>query len=400
MCFDNVIRWFSIGRYLTLVLFLFLLSYVFLPSAKAVNNFFYVFMALPGLCILLRSPWSIDRISMLAWFWCLFFIWLLLGGVGAGSFQYLKHWFYVVLFCLVVARFVEFRFFRCVRFHFFIFLFFVCYVYFSACYYWWAGVYPVGARVDFLPMRLSGPTYTSILLVALFALLGATLVRRSQWVFFLICLVVVLFGAGYILQSRAGVVGVFLVAGGALLYFLLKSSSHLVRFVVFLCMTGVFVFLIWIFSSHPVFERLLARADAGRFELWGAYYQAFLRCPTWFGCHPERLADITIQGGRVLIEHPHNVFLSVLFFNGWVGLLLFFGALFLTLKCAWLQKNPWGCFLLASLSMLMFDGSRLINQPNELWLLVLLPSMLILAEASSGGSASGKPVQSVGGGIR
>lgn len=371
---------FTVKSYFTLVLALFLASYVFLPSSKAVNNFFYVFFALPGLFFLLRSPWPKTHMTALGWLWVLFFCSLILGWFNVGGFQYIKHWLYVLLFFLIVVRFVDFNLFRRFEFLSFCFLLFLLYVCFFAFYYWVTGVSSVGARVTGLPMRLSVPTYTSMFLVAFLSSVGVLLVRRGNWGVLFFCFSVVFFCAGYILQSRSGLVGLFVFAGVAFLCFLIHNGRSLVRFLGVSSLIAFSLILVWLFSNDPVFERLLERADAGRFELWSAYYQSFLKCNTWLGCSPDQLSGVTIRNGSVLIEHPHNVFLSILFYNGWAALFFFVLIVIVTLKYALLQRNPWGAFLGVSLLMLMFDGNRLINQPNELWVLVLLPCALIMAE--------------------
>lgn len=376
----GLVRRFDVRSYVTLAVVLFVFSYVLLPTSKAVNNFFYIFIALPGVIFIFRESLPKERISFLGFLWVAFFVWLFLGWLNVRDFQYFKHCVYVSVFCLLVARFVEYKIFRRVDFLFFVFICFVLYVLLSALFYWWLGAYSPGARVVFLPMRLSGPTYTSILLVALLSLLSVFLIGRSRWVWLLTCFSVVFFCVGYILQSRAGLVGLFLVLVLMLFYFLMRGSQLFVK-CVFVFVVMVFCgFLIWLFTSHPVFEHLLARADAGRFELWLAYFETYFECKVWFGCPPEYFSNITIRNGSLRIEHPHNIFFSVLFYHGWIGLLFFLSIVVLTLRRAWLQKNPWGAFLFVSLSMLMFDGSGLINQPNEIWLLVFLPCMLILAE--------------------
>ena len=41
------------------------------------------------------------------------------------------------------------------------------------------------------------------------------------------------------------------------------------------------------------------------------------------------------------------------------------------------MRDGWGWYLAAALVMLNFDGSKLVGNPDELWLLVLLPAVLI-----------------------
>jgi hypothetical protein len=59
-------------------------------------------------------------------------------------------------------------------------------------------------------------------------------------------------------------------------------------------------------------------------------------------------------------------------------LLLFLVIMTATLWRAWRRRDPWGLYLAVALCMLNFDGSSLIGNPDELWLLVLLPATLIV----------------------
>jgi hypothetical protein len=57
--------------------------------------------------------------------------------------------------------------------------------------------------------------------------------------------------------------------------------------------------------------------------------------------------------------------------------LLFIAVMALTLWHAVRLRDGWGWYLAAALVMLNFDGSKLVGNPDELWLLVLLPAVLI-----------------------
>jgi len=48
------------------------------------------------------------------------------------------------------------------------------------------------------------------------------------------------------------------------------------------------------------------------------------------------------------------------------------------LQRAWQQRDPWGLYLFTALVVLNFDGSKLVGNPDELWLLILLPMALII----------------------
>lgn len=378
----SLMRWrqfASVERYFTYGLLLFVLAFISLPSSKAVNNFYYVFLGLPGLWLLLRNRWPAAQSTLLLWLWVIFLLWTLVASVQVATFQYLKHWLYTAVFCGLTLLLVDHRFFRRDSVIHWLFIAVLVYMLLGTLYLWLAGLYVRGARVN-MPMRLGSPTYASIVLVAFFSMVMLQLIRSHSWGLLGFYAVLVLFVAGYILQSRAGVLGLMMVIGSVALYWLWSARKWWIR------LSLVFVGLVaaigvgYLFEAVSTFERLIERADAGRFELWKAHFQAFRDCHAWLGCAPAHFEGITTYGGQLLVEHPHNVLFSVLLYHGWVGFLLFSAILILTLMSASRQRNPWGLFLLIGLLMLMFEGGGLIDQPNELWLLVLMPCMLILAE--------------------
>lgn len=369
----------SVECYFTYALLLFVLAFIGLPSSKVVNNFYYIFLAIPALWMLLRGRWKLARSTPLLWLWLAFLLWILLSAAHVQTSQYIKHWVYVAVFCGMVLLLSDYRFFRRDQVIQLLFYSVLAYVFVSTLYLWYSGFYKPGQRIG-MPMRLTSPTYASIVLVAFFALATIGLIKRCSWGMLTCSAALVLFATGYILQSRAGVVGVFMVIGLAAMYGLWNVRQWWIRISLVLVNLSIVAGLWYLFETVPAFENLIERADSGRFELWQAHYEIFLTCRTWLGCAPAHFDSVTTFGGRLLVEHPHNALFSVLLYHGWVGFLLFLTILGLTFLAAWRQCNPWGLLLLVSLSMLMFEGGGLINQPNELWLLILLPCMLILAE--------------------
>lgn len=377
-----ITRWLksvSVESYFTYALLFFILAFMALPSSKAVNNFYYVFLALPALWFFARGRWQAVRLSPLLLVWIAFLLWVLLGAVQVQTLQYLKHWLYVTLFFLLILLLVDYRYFRRSQVIHGLFCVVLAYLAFGTLYLWFIGGYTPGARI-FMPMRLNSPTYAGIVVVAFFSLTVGVLVKHQRWGLLSLAAVSVLFFTGYILQSRAGVLGAVIVMALTSVYFLWNVRQWRVRFFLILVLLSLAAGMYYLLDTVPALGRLIERADAGRFELWQAHYRVFTECHTWLGCAPVRFDGITTFGGRLIVEHPHNVLFTVLLYYGWVGLALFLAILCLSFIAAWRQHNPWGLFLLISLLMLMFEGGGLINHPNELWLLIFLPCALILAE--------------------
>lgn len=367
----------SASRYFTLALLAFIASFVLLPSSKAVNNFFYIFLALPALVLILLGKVQRPQVSMEVGLWSVFFVWLALSGMG-GPGQFFKHVIYTLLFCLIMWLWVEYQRFSAVQLFRILFWGLIVYVSGSAVVFWLTGRLILGERLYSLPGRMEGPILTSMLIVSCFALLLPEWLRNRRWLQVSMAVFSILFCVGFVLQSRSGLVGltVLLVVTCATLFW---QGGWALRTASLVASASLVLAGFWLFQHSELGQELVVRGDSGRFELWHFYLDAWFDCGVLWGCGTG-FADNFRIGTGLLIEHPHNIFLAMGFRYGLSGLLLFALLMLVTLWQAWKQKNPWGGYLLISLFMLNFDGRELINSPHEVWLLVLLPSMLIAVQ--------------------
>ncbi len=370
----------SAEKYFTFSIVGLLLAFVLLPNSKWVANYYYVFVLLPATALLLTLRVPKQPLKPLLILWLSFAFWLLTSGAHGGDFGYFKHWGYLVAFCVVMVSWVEFRRFRTPRFFEACFIMLGAYILISTFVLWAQGA-PVGERILELPLRLSGPILTSMLLVALLtACLPAWHSEAKIWRI-AVAFALALFCVGFVLQSRSGLVGLVAVTAGYCCYLLMLTKGRFLRLVV-LVMVGVSVAsVIWALEYVESLQMLVSRGDSGRFELWSAYLRELNQCGVFWGCGPSFVAEIYVMDGTLLIQHPHNIFLVAIVYHGLLALILLLVLSCATLWYAWQQKNPWGLYLLVALLMLQFDGNRLVNRPDEIWLLVYLPCMLILAEA-------------------
>lgn len=362
-------------------MFVFWCSFLLLPSTKAVNNLYYAFMALPALVLIVRGKAPRPHATFLVGLWAALFVWLLLTVFFVQGSQFLRHLLYTLLFCLIVLLWVDQRKFEEISLFRAFFWSLIFYVGVSALYLWATDRMAVGVRVTDLPARMSGPVLTSMLIVSCFALLTPSWLTKRSWTEMIAAVIAVMFCVGFVLQSRSGLVGlgaVLSVAGGVLFW----KSNWLGRGVLIAIITVAVLGGLWAYEYIDVAERLVARADAGRFELWQAYWNEWHDCGLLLGCGADFTSGIYITNG-LLIHHPHNVFFAMGFYHGLPALLLFCLVLLVTVWQAWKQKNPWGCYLAVALLMLNFDGNRVVRSPNEVWLLILLPAMLIAAKHNS-----------------
>lgn len=78
------------------------------------------------------------------------------------------------------------------------------------------------------------------------------------------------------------------------------------------------------------------------------------------------------------IQHPHNIFVSLGLYTGAASLVMFLVVMAMTLWNALRNGDAWGLYLACALLMLNFDGGQLVGNPDELWVLVLLPATMVL----------------------
>ncbi|SDU16577.1 O-antigen ligase family protein [Geopseudomonas guangdongensis] len=361
--------------YFTPALLIFIACFLLLPTSKMVNNVYYVLLALPALGVLLAHKGRDVQSSPALWLWGALCAWYVLIGVLSADGQYFKHVLYVALFVLLVSQLADPQLLRTPLFARGLFWILGFYVLGSAIVYWISGRYEPGERVLWLPGRMTGPIYTSMWLACCFALALPAWVAQRRWVELAAAVALAVFCMAYVLQSRSGLVGLLalgvLVAG----WLTLRRARHLLWLGVAAVLLGGLV--LFAIREVPEVSSLFARADSGRFELWRILAGEWLECGLWLGCGMQHVSETTLSGGAH-IQHPHNIFLALGLYSGLVSLLVFLALMAIVLQRAWRQRDPWGLYLLVALIVLNFDGSKLVGNPDELWLLVLLPMALII----------------------
>ncbi len=370
--------------YFTPALLVFIASFLLLPTAKMVNNVYYALLAVPALAVLLISRGRYIHLSSTLLLWSVLCAWYVLVGIQSADGQYFKHVLYVAVFVLSVSLLVDPQLLRTPLFARGLFWVLGSYVLGSAVVYWVAGRYALGERVLWLPGRMTGPIYTSMWLASCFALALPAWMAQKRWAELLAATFLAVFCMAYVLQSRSGLVGMLALGGLVASWLALRRARYLLWF-------GIAVALVvglTLFAVREVSEvaNLFARADSGRFELWRILVGEWMACGAWLGCGMQHVTEATILGGAP-IQHPHNIFLALGLYSGLVSLLIFLAVMVVVLHRAWQQRDPWGLYLLIALVTLNFDGSKLVGNPDELWLLVLLPMALIANQRTDAAQA-------------
>ncbi|MCQ4240394.1 O-antigen ligase domain-containing protein [Stutzerimonas stutzeri] len=363
------------SRYFSVVLVLFLLSYILLNSAKWTNNIFYALLALPGLFFLLKERGAGLLGQPLAWAWLVFLLWFLVPAVIAGDPQFYKHILYVTLFVFVVAGFADPVFLRSGSFARALFWVIALYIFASAVYNWSTGIFIFGQRVGLLPGRMENVIYVSIWLFCALGLAMPTWERERRWMEAVCAVVISLVAVAFVLQTRTALVGAAFLFGLWALYGVYRFPRR--GSIVLLVAVVLFSLALWLVHDEAWFQSLLARGDSYRIDLFRIMTGEWGNCGWALGCGVDFQTSQTLAGGMP-IQHPHNIFVALGLYTGGISLILFMVVMAMTLWQAWRGRDPWGVYLACSLVMLNFDGSKLIGNPDELWPLVLLPAALIL----------------------
>lgn len=129
--------------------------------------------------------------------------------------------------------------------------------------------------------------------------------------------------------------------------------------------------------SFLAWDRLSERGVSLRPEIWRYVWDLCLQQP-WFGDGLVRssLEVPTSEGPKY---NTHNIFLTVLYYGGVVGLVQFLAIVGTTFYLSWRDRRNSSLSLLAALLQLysvvalQFDGANLITRPADFWVLLWLP---------------------------
>lgn len=365
----------SFHRYFTALLVAFVLSFVVQGSAKWTNNLFYAFIALPGLVVLIRNRGCGLFKQPLAIGWLVFLGWCLVPAMREEGLQFYKHIVYTGLFVFIVAAVAQGRFLHRGEVARALFWLISLYIYLCAGYAYLEHGIALGARVDLLPARMENVIYTSIWLVCALGLTLPVWTRERRYAEMAVAALLSFIAVAFVLQTRTGIVGGVFLAGLWSLYSIYRSP-RVGGAVVTVLALGVALTL-WCLWNEPWVASLIGRGDSYRTDLFRIMTGEWQRCGWLLGCGVNFHTTQTLPGG-IPIPHPHNIFVSLGLYTGGVSLAIFLPLMAATLWQAWRQRSPWGLYLAAALLMLNFDGSKIVGNPDELWLLVLLPAAVIL----------------------
>lgn len=253
----------------------------------------------------------------------------------------------------------------------------------SVGFYIYAGHYP--ARLEGMGL-LGHPILGSSVLISLWALgLLDSKMYASRWLWLFVGSGIAVGAFVFLSQSR----GPLLAFCGFLLCLmvLLLLQSRLSRYwsaalLAVLVAGGVAA------SETSLFESMIARGDSYRFEIWSTiieHWRSFwltgvgIATPFPSSEAGQAVRDATGQ----MIVHPHNIFISMWFFAGIPGLLLFVGFIVHLLTRLWRgaegpARGVAISIVLVIMALCFTDTYRLISSPRPIWIIFWLPLGFLL----------------------
>ncbi len=148
--------------------------------------------------------------------------------------------------------------------------------------------------------------------------------------------------------------------------------------ILFILSISALVILVFSFYGYDLGNML---SFSYRLEMWESVLKQSLERP-WFG--HGFLHDSRVMASGVLFPHAHRIYVSIFFFSGVVGLILFGMMLLSALYYAYINRAT-DKFLFAGLAVvfasiaLISDVGRVIVSPNDIWFYLWFPMGVLLA---------------------
>lgn len=364
--------------FFTCVFFAFLVSFSLPLSSKAVNNIFYIGLALPTLVWMLLHARELPDVFrrhgvLMLMLVGLFALSLVVDTAATKKFLYVFLYFFA---CLLLIRRPDNA-----RLMFGAYSLVVClvFIYLTVC---WIGQFQVagvwGRQVFF--GAASNPVYASLLIASALVFiwlfyLEAFLIRRSRVQFYVgffllvcACLTCVL-----VFQARSALLGV-------LLFFVVYLVQR--RFLLLGCLTALGAGALLYLSG--VGYLLLDRGVSFRTAIWeDALRHLVSSCSVWVGCGADEYRFLG------LFMHPHSAYVSTAYRFGIIGAGLFVLFALMFFWRGWKSKSPWFLLALIGWGGVVTTGSGLFSSPQPFWVYFWFPTFMTLLDAASH-TASGR----------
>jgi hypothetical protein len=222
------------------------------------------------------------------------------------------------------------------------------------------------------PLELAS-VYASIAVMALVRYTQLPGARRSPYLLTVAACVIAV-----VLTSRRGPLLAFGVVG--LLAVAYQRSALAAKLIVALLIGCSLLLLL-----EPVLmDQLMERGTSLRPAIWIDGWQRIRDNGAWvFGNGSG--ASTALDVGHLAVRHYHDIFLSTLFYGGFVGIALLCGMLVATLIDGLRvpASQPWLAAFCVGVGCLLTNGDRLVIHPHPVWLYFWLPATVVAIYSSA-----------------
>lgn len=355
--------------YLTVVMLFFCAAFYFPFTSKAINNFFYVFIALPCALLAFFRPRSLfDLLRDFSWFFVFLFALVV---INAGEASDLKKWLYLFVFfmaCVFLDR-SRWGVVGC----FTLYALVSCSVFVLVLLDWLRIWGDSGSPIRYRSLfgERINPVYFSLLISSSFIFLW--LFRVEGWLekrsrieylagFFVLLALILL--CSTVFQSRTSLFALAVFLGG--------YALHRKMILPVIALVGMLVVLA---VASGFFELLLRRGFSYRLDIWqDAWERLNGVCGIWWGCGAD---DYRFLGE---FYHAHSGYVALLYRNGLAGGLIFVSLAVLFLWRCGLARSRWLLLALFGWGSLVTTTNGMLTSPQPLWIYCWLPTFMALLE--------------------
>lgn len=355
----------------------FVASFFFLNSSKQLNNFFYISLCLPALIISIKDRRTIFTRTFFFTIFSILSLWITLTGFISleptnNTFKELKPLAYVFFLSVIIFYILKNRPNAPLT---------LCYVILTSAtlsgplllidFYeprHWNFTQRLGGHGSLANSIWVGSAYGFAAIISINLFLQN---KEKQHQFIALSLGFIPFIVMLATQSR-GPLAAFAIA---FLYSLIAYRNKRALFLTLTALAGTII--IYLGYSELIDQSRLFKGDSHRIGIWSNAIDEISKAPI-FGHGIS--ADTENHIGKMSFSHFHNVYLTLIFHTGIIGLLIFLPIIllpFFSTKChnARLLKS----MLIFGMIYMLFNASKLFTSPKEIWLIFWVPLLLLWA---------------------
>ena len=218
--------------------------------------------------------------------------------------------------------------------------------------------------------------FTADLLMSALITYSWSCIKTGSWRYIVFTNIAVIGAVLVLLQTRS-VIPVWIVCSLVLIATQVKAARHALFAVGLAILAGTGVWLV--LSLLGMTASIMERGDSYRFEIWTAYFFSTMDCGVISGCGWGQELGFVARDGAA-IAHPHSMYVQHFYWGGLIGLILILACITVPLFKGIRSSNYAAWPLLAGSVALALDGKSLISLPNERWLLVLVPLVVLIGD--------------------